>query len=480
MSDFLWSLGELQAVTEAVCDESLVGSTTGFSIDTRTLKPGEVFIALKDQRDGHDFVPAAFKAEAAAAIVDLGYRRQPGDGILLRVSEPLAALQRIAAAARRRLKADCHIIAVTGSAGKTTTKDMLRIACSAVGATHASGKSFNNHLGVPLTLATTPPDTEFAIFEIGMNHAGEITPLSQLVRPHVAIVTTVAPAHLAHFTSEEEIADAKAEIFLGLESGGTAVINLDNRHAAHLARAARGCGARIVGVTLDPTPAAPLAADLVDGILRGQVRTRHDDGVRVMATLAQDGRQVEFDLGAPGDHMVRNALCAAAALEAIGADVARALAALAEFHPTAGRGARYTLPCKDGEILLIDESYNANPASVRAALAVLGKLDRQRHPRRIAVLGDMLELGAKADDLHRDLHQAIDAAGVDLVFAAGAHMAHLFARLPARCQGAWGAASQDITDALLATLQPGDAVMVKGSNSSRMGLLVEAIKAKFV
>jgi UDP-N-acetylmuramoyl-tripeptide--D-alanyl-D-alanine ligase len=242
MTSALWTFSELVSAAGGEADGAPGLAVTGFSIDTRTIAPGEVFVALKDQRDGHDFVTAAFAAGAAAAIVSDGYVRGDGDGALIRVADTLRALEAVGRAARARLSPEARVIAVTGSVGKTTTKDMLRAACAALGPTHASDKSYNNHWGVPLTLARMSAGTRYAVFEIGMNHAGEITPLTRLVRPHVALVTTVENAHIESFESEEGIADAKAEIFLGLEPGGTALINLDNRHGPRLVRAARAQG----------------------------------------------------------------------------------------------------------------------------------------------------------------------------------------------------------------------------------------------
>ncbi len=323
-----------------------------------------------------------------------------------------------------------------------------------------------------------PLSTAFAIFEIGMNHAGEITPLVGMVRPHVAIVTTVAPAHLAHFDNEEAIADAKAEIFTGLEPAGTAIVNLDNRHARRLVDAARRSGARVVGVTGQVVEKYN-AGVTVDGVVAVRSVRLHDQGSEVTVRLAGSDREIGFSIGAPGHHMVMNALCAAAAFEAAGVDAGSAMQALASFAPPSGRGSRLVLPVPGGKILVIDESYNANPASMRAALAVLGQIDRSVHPRRIAVLGEMLELGAQADDMHAALYESVEAAGADLVFAAGSHMARLFERVPAGRRGAWAPTAKDIEAALLDTVGPGDVVMVKGSNGSRMGGLIQAIQARF-
>ena len=472
----LWTIPELMAATGGTLDRHtrcnvdirLPDAITGISIDTRSLQPGELFVALKDQRDGHEFVPNAFKAGAGAALVAETYERQPGDGVLIRVPDVLHALEAIGRAARARLSPEARVIAVTGSAGKTTTKEMLRACLSAVapGRVHASDKSFNNHWGVPLTLARMPRDTRYAVFEIGMNHAGEITPLSKMVRPHVAIVTTVEAVHLEHFASVEEIADAKAEIFAGLEPGGIAILNRDNPHFDRLSTAAEEHGCKVV--TFGEHAAAAVRL------------TRLDDrpaGTAVHATLL--GEPLDYSFAAIGHHFAMNSLAVAAAIRAAGAPLAPAITALAQIHAPKGRGDRTTLACDGGSILLVDESYNANPASMRAALSAMATAPRDTWRRRIAVLGDMLELGREAGALHRGLKEAIDAAGVDLVFAAGSHMKLLFDDLAAPLRGEWAEKSQGLVDKLLASVRAGDVVMIKGSNGSRMGVLVEALKARY-
>ncbi len=475
----LWSFEDLVAAAEGVADGAPRSGISGFSIDTRSLAAGDVFVALKDQRDGHDFVSTAFRNGAAAALVSAGYARQAGDGALIRVDDPLRALERIGRAARRRLVPEARVIAVTGSAGKTTTKEMLRLACSVLGPTHASDKSFNNHWGVPLTLARMPSETRYAIFEIGMNHAGEITPLTAMVSPHVAIVTTVAAAHIENFPNEEAIADAKAEIFTGLVTGGAAVINLDNPHGSRLAAAARACGAHIVGVMKTHVAAqAILAGDADEAVVLNSVRSTANTS-EITAARGGTRGEVSFMIGAVGDHMAMNAGLVLAALDTAGANTEMALGALAAFGPPAGRGSRTLLEGPSGPILLIDESYNANPVSMRAALSVLPGVPRDAFPRRIAVLGDMRELGAEADQMHAGLAGAVVDAGVDLVFAAGEHMSHLFHALPADKRGAWAPSSRELEVPLLSVLRGGDAVVVKGSNGSRMAILVDAMKAKF-
>lgn len=461
----LWTFDDLVRAANGRPESATGTPITGLSIDTRTLEPGDLFVALKDQRDGHDFVGKAFAAGASAALVSEGYRAQAGDGPLIRVPDTLHALEAIGRAARARLRPEARVIAVTGSAGKTGTKDMLRAALSRVGPTHAADRSFNNHWGVPLTLARMPAATRFGIFEIGMNHAGEITPLVGMVRPHIAIVTTVEPVHLAQFPSVEAIAEAKAEIFTGLEPGGTAIINRDNTHFELLRKHAEAQGARIVSFGQDAR------ADV-----RPKVLELSSEGTAIEVDIG--GRPLRFRVAVPGIHIARNALAVAAALDAAGADVEEALPALATLAPPPGRGTRTELALDGGKILLIDESYNANPASMRAALAVLGTVPRAAFGRRIAVLGDMLELGVQEKTHHTALKEAVDAAGTDLVFACGPNMAHLFAVLAPEKQGAWTPASDALSERLFAALAPGDVIMIKGSNGSRMGPLAEALRKK--
>lgn len=472
MTEPLWNIDALVAAAEGEAEGTRAGDVLGLSIDTRSLKAGDLFIALKDQRDGHEFVTAAFAKGAVAALVSRDYASKPGDGLLIRVDDPLRALERIAVAARARLSPEARVIAVTGSAGKTTTKEMLRACCERLGATHASAKSFNNHWGVPLTLAAMPAGTRYAIFEIGMNHAGEITPLVALVRPHVAMVTTVVSAHLEHFGTEDAIADAKAEIFSGLGDGGVAIINFDNPHYERLRAAATARpGVRVVpfsGRLHKPEDFDPATLGL--GLVR-LVRAHEVDGQTLV-----DAHGQSYVLGAVGSHMVANSVAVLAALKAAGANLPEAMRGLARFRPPEGRGSRIQVPFGGGSLLLIDESYNANPASMRAALLALAPLPRSAHPRRIAVLGDMLELGGEARALHVGLADALREAGIDLVFASGPNMRHLFDALPDAQRGAWAATSAELQPALLAALRGGDVVMIKGSNGSRMAPLVAAVR----
>jgi UDP-N-acetylmuramoyl-tripeptide--D-alanyl-D-alanine ligase len=463
MTAALWTWDNLVPAAIGAAEGAPDGPITGFSIDTRSIEPGEVFVAIRDVRDGHDFVLEAFRKGASAALVKTEYKRVPGDGPLIRVMEPLQGLRDIAAAARRR--SDARIVAVTGSVGKTGTKEALRACLSRLGPTHAAEKSFNNHWGVPLTLARMPAASRFGVFEIGMNHAGEITPLTALVRPHVAIVTTVEPVHLEFFGTTDKIAEAKAEIFSGLEPGGVAILNRDNEHFELLARRAKEHGARIVSFGRHEN------ADV-----RPEVFSLDADGTDIAVHIG--GRRVSYRVGAPGAHLAQNSLAVVAALDALGVDVEKAIGALAEIRATKGRGERREVSIPGGSILVIDESYNANPASMRSALAAMATVPRARFPRRIAVLGDMLELGENSGALHAGLNEPVDAAEVDLVFASGENMQRLFEALPADKRGAWAPKSEGIAAALGDQVRAGDVVMIKGSLGSRMAVLVEALLSK--
>ena len=465
MADALWTGGELAEIFGPPSGGAMPEGITGISIDTRTLQPGELFFAIKgDRNDGHDYVARAFAAGASLAVVAETFEGNAA-GPLLRVADTLEALNTLGRAGRERSKA--RIIAVTGSVGKTGTKEMLRLMLGALGRVHASDKSYNNHWGVPLSLARLPRDADYAVFEIGMNHAGEITPLAKLVRPHVAVVTTVAPVHLEFFTGVEAIAEAKAEIFLGLEGGGAAILNRDNDQFGLLAERAKERGAgRIVGFGTDASADARLAT--IEG---------GDGGSLIEADIL--GEPITYELGAPGDHLAMNSLAALAAVKLAGGSIESAAAALAGFGAPQGRGAQSVHRIAGGQFLLIDESYNANPASVGAALKVLGDVPSTRASRRIAVLGDMLELGDQSEALHVALAAPIKAAGIDSVYCCGTYMEALFDALDEAQQAGWSEDSDGLRDTLPASIRAGDAIMIKGSLGSRMGPLVNAIKDRF-
>ena len=445
----LWNSADAQSATLGKASARF--AVNGFSIDTRTLKEGDLFVALKgDNRDGHDYVGAAFAAKAGAALVSRALDGVAGP--LLTVADTQRGLEDLARAARARSNA--KILAVTGSAGKTTTKEILRHALNGLGRTHVSAASYNNHWGVPLSLAGLPQESEYGVFEIGMNHAGEIRNLVSFVRPHGAMITTIAPAHLEFLGSCEAIADAKSEIFEGLLPGGFALIPADNIYADRLAaRAAQVKVSRIV--RFGKSGEARLLSFTPDG-----------DGMRVRCDIL--GRMVDCLVGAPGAHIAGNVVGALAAVALLEGDVLNAAAGLKNFTALKGRGARFTA----GDITVIDESYNANPASMAAALALLGAANG----RKIAVLGDMLEMGA--GDHHATLAAPIEQAGTDLVFAAGREMKALWDSLPAKRRGAYAENSAALAPQLLTALKPGDTVLVKGSNGAKMSVIVEALKAR--
>jgi UDP-N-acetylmuramoyl-tripeptide--D-alanyl-D-alanine ligase len=463
----LWTDEALQAGLYAQRVGAAPAAINGLSIDTRTLQPGDLFFALQgENRDGHGFVEAAFKAGAGAAVVTASnVAALQAFGPLYVVDDALSAMERLGIAARARMHG--RVAAVTGSVGKTSTKEALRHVLSRQGATHASIASYNNHWGVPLTLGRMPAATDFGVFEIGMNHPFEIVPLSQMVRPHVAIITTVEPVHLEHFSGVTGIADAKGEIFAGLLPGGTAIINRDNPHYERLrAHALASNAGRIISFGEHE------AAD----VRMLKIGLRPD--MSVVEARVQ-GRALAFQLGMPGKHMAMNALAVLAAAEALGADLALSALALGDVAAGAGRGQRIELRMPGGTFSLLDESYNANPASMRAAMALLGQLDVGLRGRRVAVLGDMLELGPSGPDMHGALAAAVDEHGVDLVFACGPLMKHLWAALSSDKRGAYAATSAELQPLLLEALQPGDAVVIKGSLGSRMGPLVAALKNRY-
>ncbi|HZV21511.1 MAG TPA: UDP-N-acetylmuramoylalanyl-D-glutamyl-2,6-diaminopimelate--D-alanyl-D-alanine ligase, partial [Hyphomicrobiales bacterium] len=463
MAGPLWTFEEIAAAVEIASPAD--GQASGVAIDSRTLKPGDAFVAIRGERnDGHDFAERAFANGAAAAIVALDYNGSPPERTLFRVPDTLAALNALGRAARKR--ASARIAAVTGSVGKTGTKEMLRLIFSAAGPAHASEKSYNNLWGVPLSLARMPKEARFGVFEIGMNHAGEITPLAKMVRPQAAIITWIAPVHIEFFNSQAEIADAKAEIFDGLEGDSVAILPADNGYFGRLAEKARNKNATVISF-----------GEKRDADARLTDFAAEEDGSRVTAEIL--GTSVKFLLPAPGRHLAVNALAALAAAKLFDVGLNVAAEALGQFQPPEGRGRRSIFQIADRAVILIDESYNANPASMNAALSVLGTVSRVKHSRRIAVLGDMLELGHASAQFHADLARAIDLNRVDLVFCAGPLMAHLYELLPKQKRGGWGENSEHLCPLVLDAVTWGDAVMIKGSLGSRMGLIADALRARF-
>jgi UDP-N-acetylmuramoyl-tripeptide--D-alanyl-D-alanine ligase len=458
MSAPLWTSAQLGAATGATVAPDI--SISGVSIDSRTLEAGDLFVALKVERDGHDFVADAMARGAAAALVSRDIAGVAGEK-LVKVGDTLQALEALARA--RRAQVSAKIAAVTGSVGKTSTKEALRHLLGLQGATHASAASYNNLWGVPLSLARMPGAARYGVFEIGMNHPGEITPLTAQVRPHVAIVTMVAPVHLEHFRSVADIADAKGEIFSGLEPGGTAVINGDLEWSARLRRHAEEKGARIVTFGRGALCDVRLASLHMS-----------EDSSEIEASLF--GKALRYRLSAPGQHWALNSLGALAVVAALGADPARAAADMAGIVALSGRGARERIVGPRGAFELIDESYNANPASMASAIALLGQIKPEVGGRRIAVLGDMLELGPRGAELHAGLAGPLREAKIDRVFAAGSLMQNLFSALAPQVRGAYGNTSKDIADDVASELAAGDVVMVKGSYGSKMVVVVEALR----
>jgi UDP-N-acetylmuramoyl-tripeptide--D-alanyl-D-alanine ligase len=438
--------------------------TFDVSIDSRTIGPGDLFVALKGPNfDGHSFVADALSKGAAGAVVAHRPHDLEEGAPLLFVADTFAALQDLGRAARARSEA--HIIGVTGSVGKTGVKEALRLVLGRQAATHASVGSLNNHWGVPLSLARMAPWARFAVFEMGMNHAGEIAPLTRQIRPHVCAITTVDAVHIENFPSVDAIADAKAEIFLGLVPNGTAVLNRDNAHFERLRRRAMEAGIdRIFAFGRSSQ------ADVC-------LRSAKEDSLGATVEVDAFGIRLAYRIRVTGSHWVTNSLCVLASVQALGADVGAAAAALADFLPPKGRGLRTRVALPRGCFDLIDDSYNASPPSMAASFQVLGRSRPGNGGRRIAVLGDMLELGDDAPELHAALARPLIENGVDLVYTAGPMMEHLRAALPAAMRAAHEANSAALAPEVAAAVRPGDVLTVKGSAGSRMRTVVEALLA---
>jgi UDP-N-acetylmuramoyl-tripeptide--D-alanyl-D-alanine ligase len=455
----LWTSSEGAAATGG--KSTATWAAHGVSIDSRTLVPGDLYVALKGpNKDGHEFTTDALQKGAAAALVSSRGSDVPADAPLLMVEDTQAALEALGRAALARSQG--RIVAVTGSAGKTTTKEMLRLILSQAGEVSASVASFNNHWGVPLSLARMSRESAYGVFELGMNHAGEIRALVGQVRPHVALITTIAPAHLEYFGTVEAIADAKAEIFEGIEKGGPAILPADNPQYERLNAHAKKAGVRRI-LSFGRTTGN-------DARLLGS--EPNGDGQIVSADIA--GRKLRFAVGAEGPHIAMNAIAALLATRELGADIERGSHALGEFAALKGRGARFAAAGID----VIDESYNANPASMAAALALLGRANPRPNGRRIAVLGDMLELGTRGQELHRAIAADIASTHADLVFLCGAQMKALWNSLPSQTRGAYAEQSSALAPELMRALKPGDVVLVKGSFGSRMSIIIEALRAR--
>ncbi|MFC3069244.1 UDP-N-acetylmuramoyl-tripeptide--D-alanyl-D-alanine ligase [Phenylobacterium soli] len=456
MAEPLWTSEEIAAATGG----KLAGkpfAATGVSIDSRSIEPGDLFVALAGVRDGHEFAEQAFAAQAAGMLAS---RTVFGSAVM--VDDTFAALEKLGLAARDRAP-QARRGAVTGSVGKTSVTQAIAAGLKLAGRWHSSVKSYNNHIGVPLTLARMPRDTERAIFEIGMNHADEIRPLTRMVKPHAVVVTTVGPVHTENFPDGEAgVARAKAEIFEGLEPGGVAVLNADNRwfevlraealKAGAIVRsfgAGEGCDARLIDFQV-PGPHAVVQARL-------------------------HGKALDFPILQTGHHWGLNSMAVLLMLEALGVDLDDGLSALGSFEPLAGRGAETTVALKGGQVTVIDESYNANPISMASAIATLGA--RKTGGRRIVALTDMLELGPEAAAFHAALAKPLEEAKVDLVFCAGPLMKSLYEALPPTRRGAYAETAADLAPQVVRAAEPGDLVMVKGSNGSKAGLIAQALVA---
>jgi UDP-N-acetylmuramoyl-tripeptide--D-alanyl-D-alanine ligase len=456
----LWTSAEVARALSPVAMPAPF-EATGVTFDSRAVARGDLFFALAGETtDGHGFVADALARGAAAAVVS---REVPGAARLVRVADTMKALVDLGRAGRARSSA--RIASVTGSVGKTSTKDALRTMLSAQAKTEANAASYNNHVGVPISLARLPTDASYGVFEIGMNHPGEIEPLARQVAAHVGVVTNVEPAHIGHMGSEEAIADEKACLFAGMSAGAVAVLNRDNRHYERLAGQARRFGvSRIVGFGKSAAAEARLLACRLQ-----------DSGSDVEALI--HGRRIEYRLGAAGEHWVLNSIAALAVVEALGADVAKAAATLGEVKASPGRGARRRLKFGSGTVEFLDESYNANPASVRAMLAVLARTAPAPGGRRLLALGDMRELGEYADGLHAGLADAVAASGAAQVFLCGPHMQALWQRLAAAQKGAYRRDSAALAGEVAAALRAGDVIAIKGSLGSKMKNVVDAVLA---
>jgi UDP-N-acetylmuramoyl-tripeptide--D-alanyl-D-alanine ligase len=465
---YLWTIEDLVDAVDGRPLGNVPQGIAGISIDSRTTAVGHAFFAIRGDRfDGHDFASAAMANGASLLVVAeaklpaLGRLQAP----MIVVDDVLVALAKLGMAARARSKA--QIVAITGSVGKTTTKAMLAHALGECGPTHSAVASFNNHWGVPLTLARMPEDTKFGVFEIGMNHPGEISPLVKMVRPHVAVITTIAQAHLGNFKGLSEIAAAKAEIFEGVVAGGHAVLNRDNEKFSYLRKTAIAAGiTRVHGF-----------GEHKQAQFQLQKCKLHSDCSCITARIGGD--DVAVKIGVPGRHIVQNALAVLGTAQLVGADLAKVARALGSFRADKGRGARYRLKNGAGEFTLIDESYNANPASMRAAIALLANASVGPDGRRIAVLGDMLELGRFSEKLHADLVEPLIDAKIDRVLLAGPEMKALSEALPASIARDYRESTASLVPLVTKAVHAGDAIMVKSSLGIGFGAVVSALLDKF-
>jgi len=459
-----WKGEEVVRAVHGECLHEQDWRADGVSIDSRSVKPGDIFVALVGpMHDGHTYVSAAFEKGATAAIVAHQPAQIPQKAPLIFVPDTFKALELLGKAGRERSTA--KIVAVTGSVGKTGTKEMLRLMLGAVGETHANEGSLNNQWGVPLSLARMPADAVYGVFELGMNHAGELTGLSRQVLPDVAMITTIDAVHLEFFSSLEAIADAKAEIFLGMDAEGAAVLNRDNSQYARLASAARTHGLKQV---------LSFGRDLkCDGKMLEYKAV--PEGGRIKADIL--GHKITYLLSAPGEHLALNSVGALLSAVVAGGDREVCAGALAHFEQPKGRGVVQTVEMKKGRFTLIDESYNASPAAVRAAIHVLGHMTPESGGRKILVLGDMKELGAASPALHAELAKDIVEAKIAAVYCCGEMMAHLYAALPPSLRGHYAQDSAGLAAQIAGHVHAGDIVTVKGSHSMNMNVIIDALRA---
>ncbi len=458
----LWTSMEAARATGGTATSQWLA--TGVSINTRTLQSGDLFFSLSGPTfDGHDFAPYALDQGGAAVVVSRALGGDDNHPSQLIVDDTLIALEDLGRAARARMNG--QVIAVTGSVGKTSTKEMLRLVLSDQGNVSASYGNLNNHWGLPLSLSRMPAETDFGLFELGMNSPGEIRPLSEMTRPNVAIITTVEPVHAAFFSSVEEIADAKAEIFEGVVDGGYALINCDNPHYDRLRDSAlRSGNVEVLGFG----HGNDAWAHIIDAAL-------HSEFSDVTATI--DGTHYQYRIGAPGKHLVMNSVAVLAAVALVGGDVSASAVCLASYQPLTGRGDRCVVEAPFGEFVLVNESYNASPVSMRAALDVAGRMHPSNGGRRIVVIGDMLELGDSARNEHMALVEPLQSNGVDLVFTSGQYTQELWAQLPKTMRGGHSESPDKLSMVVSSAVGPGDIVMVKGSLGSKVGVIVDALLA---
>ena len=459
MKQILWTKDSVCTATDGICD--IDWSAKGISIDSRTTQMGDLFIALKGPRlDGHEFIKQAFANGAVAALVDDYPTELEPHYPVLKVNDTKIALNKLGFAARNRTAA--KTIAVTGSVGKTGTKDAIFNGLKTQGKTAASPHSYNNHFGVPLSLAIMHSDADYGVFEVGMNHAGEITPLSKMIRPDVSIITTIEPVHIEFFDTIRDIANAKAEIFTGMD-GGIAILNQDNQFYDHLRLLAEQNGVdQILSFGENKGADAQLISQVADC-----------SGTNVEALICD--RRFGYRLGIPGKHLVQNSLAVLLAISAVGANVAEAAETLSKINPIDGRGIQHRINIEDGYFTLIDESYNANPASMQAAIETLSTMKPGPCAKRIAVLGDMKELGKKSEDYHLQLSEILVKNAISKVYASGEHMRKMFDVLPSEFQGSFSNSVADLGRQIIKRIRPGDIVTVKGSLSMGMKTIVKQL-----